>query len=120
MQPKPVASPAKPSTPVPTQPTPTVSLPTVSVSPPAPQPGAVPVAPLPAPVTMMTPPPPQPGVVPAFNDPNAFSVGSARERAIQELVIMGFERGDVERAMRAAFNNPDRAVEYLMDVLPSK
>jgi len=67
-----------------------------------------------------SPSPPQPAAVPAgppaFNDPNAFSVGSAREGAIRELMNMGFERTEVERAMRAAFNNPDRAVEYLMDV----
>ena len=43
-------------------------------------------------------------------------MGAARAEAIANMEAMGFERGQIEAAMRAAFNNPDRAVEYLLNV----
>jgi UV excision repair protein RAD23 len=43
-------------------------------------------------------------------------MGAQRAEAIANMEAMGFERSQIEAAMRAAFNNPDRAVEYLLTV----
>ena len=42
--------------------------------------------------------------------------GAELEAAVNNMVEMGFEKEQVQKAMRASFNNPERAVEYLMTV----
>jgi len=49
---------------------------------------------------------------------NAFVMGNQLNEAVQNLVSMGFPEADVQRAMRAAFNNPERAAEYLLSGIP--
>lgn len=44
----------------------------------------------------------------------AVSTSEEANRAIDQLVEMGFPREQCQLALRASFGNPDRAVEYLM------
>jgi UV excision repair protein RAD23 len=45
-----------------------------------------------------------------------LTMGQQREEAIANMEAMGFDRQQIEACMRAAFFNPDRAVEYLLNV----
>ncbi|KAM5351476.1 hypothetical protein ACJ41O_004199 [Fusarium nematophilum] len=54
----------------------------------------------------------------ASNEPSGLAMGAERAEAIANMEAMGFERSQIEAAMRAAFNNPDRAVEYLLNGIP--
>lgn len=49
---------------------------------------------------------------------SALVTGQLYEEAVAQMVSMGFPRDQVQRAMRASFNNPDRAVEYLFNGIP--
>lgn len=99
---------------------------------PAPAPAAsTPAAPAPAaaasqPTTAQPPATPSPAPASAaaannqgFNDPSALAIGDDRAAAISNMEAMGFPRTDIDRAMRAAFFNPDRAVDYLLNGIPA-
>lgn len=62
------------------------------------------------------PPAPRPAPAPAQIRPNP-PVHSENEAAINNLVEMGFPREQVIEALNAAFNNQERATEYLLTVL---
>ncbi|KAK3216674.1 hypothetical protein GRF29_1g607126 [Pseudopithomyces chartarum] len=63
-------------------------------------------------------PSPAPAADRRFDDPSALTMGSERDAAIANMESMGFARADIDAAMRAAFFNPDRAVEYLLTGIP--
>jgi len=107
---------ASAATPTPT-PTPAAATPTptpAAASAPAPTPAA-PAAAAPTSTSTATPTPAATTTTTgAISAEASLVIGEEYERSVQEMMSMGYPRSQIEAAMRASFNNPDRAVEYLL------
>ncbi|MCL7023853.1 hypothetical protein MKW94_003963, partial [Papaver nudicaule] len=107
------ASLAAPPTPAPASTTPAAPAPATTTAAPAPSPAAAPDST----VTAATE-----GDVYGQAASNLVA-GNTAEAAIQQILDMGggtWDRDTVMRALRAAFNNPERAVDYLYSGIPEQ
>ncbi|KAK0212934.1 hypothetical protein DFS33DRAFT_1285557 [Desarmillaria ectypa] len=111
--------------PTPTPMPPTASSSSVTAAHAAPPPVVAPTpvtpqqpAPAPAPAASALAPA-APASPAAFGDSSSFLTGDALQSTINNMTEMGFPRDQVLRALRASYNNPDRAVEYLMNGIPA-
>jgi len=113
-EPKPAPAPAASSS---STAPPATPAPAATAATPAPPAAPAPVAPSAA-AAPATPTPTR--TAPAeTGDANSLAMGTARDEAIDNMLAMGFPRPEIEAAMRAAFYNPERAVEYLLNGIPA-
>ncbi|EJF65515.1 hypothetical protein BD309DRAFT_924781 [Dichomitus squalens] len=80
-----------------------------------------PAAPQPPNAPILTPAQAAPieGAAPVPAGDGSFLTGEALQSTVNNMIEMGFEREQVMRALRASFNNPERAVEYLFNGIPA-
>ncbi|KAJ7346539.1 hypothetical protein DFH08DRAFT_700217 [Mycena albidolilacea] len=101
------------------KPKPTPSpLPAASTSAPAPAPAPAVAQPAPAAAAAPSPAADAPPAAAPFGGSSSFLSGEALQATIANMVEMGFPREQVLACMRASYNNPDRAAEYLMTGIP--
>ncbi|PSS33603.1 Ubiquitin receptor RAD23d like [Actinidia chinensis var. chinensis] len=101
-----------------------------SSSAPSTQPSTASQSPAPTARTLQTAPAPAPAPAPTSSESDVYGqaasnlvAGSNLETTIQQLLDMGgesWDRDTVIRALRAAYNNPERAVEYLYSGIPEQ
>ncbi|XP_019441386.1 PREDICTED: ubiquitin receptor RAD23c-like isoform X3 [Lupinus angustifolius] len=107
------------------------STPPVSVAPQAPAATVAPLAPVTAPAPSAAPAPaPIPSSTAVREGSDVYGqaasnlvAGTSLEEIIQHILDMGggsWDRDTVVRALRAAYNNPERAVEYLYSGIPEQ